>query len=294
MPCPVRPVMKEQHCTLHTCQCSASPAMPCTSTMCTLLHTSAQCPAHPPMLRTPCNACVACSRFLIARTAETMLMGDLESCNLSEIPWNTAHGRCMAGVWPCQRLPRRRLEVEPCGVRVCPLLPWSAAWAWGGAGCIGWEHTGMASFPRQSHAGLQFVFLLKALRRRQDPSKVPPPAFEQLLKHMQLCDNKLGHKPHCWHETARPMLQDWHDGRQVLPRGHGCHVREQVYRLKGHACCARGRACCARGRACCARGRACCARESTCTPALGCWRRAHNRRGTRTRTAPSCAHCHRH
>uniref|UniRef100_A0A7S3QV19 Intraflagellar transport protein 172 homolog n=1 Tax=Dunaliella tertiolecta TaxID=3047 RepID=A0A7S3QV19_DUNTE len=31
-------------------------------------------------------------RFLIARTAETLLMGDLESCNLSEIPWSAAHG----------------------------------------------------------------------------------------------------------------------------------------------------------------------------------------------------------
>lgn len=26
-------------------------------------------------------------RYLIARTGETLLMGDLESCNLSEIPW---------------------------------------------------------------------------------------------------------------------------------------------------------------------------------------------------------------
>lgn len=26
-------------------------------------------------------------RYLIARTAETLLMGDLESCNLSEIQW---------------------------------------------------------------------------------------------------------------------------------------------------------------------------------------------------------------
>ncbi|KAF5830572.1 intraflagellar protein IFT172 [Dunaliella salina] len=31
-------------------------------------------------------------RFLIARTSETLLMGDLESCNLSEIPWSAAHG----------------------------------------------------------------------------------------------------------------------------------------------------------------------------------------------------------
>lgn len=27
-------------------------------------------------------------RFLIARTAETLLMGDMETCKLSEIPWN--------------------------------------------------------------------------------------------------------------------------------------------------------------------------------------------------------------
>lgn len=49
-------------------------------------------PALPPCKPSACMcACVLAlgRRFLIGRTANTLLMGDLESCKLSEIPWQT-------------------------------------------------------------------------------------------------------------------------------------------------------------------------------------------------------------